>query len=58
MPHLAAVALLQKQQVLHQSSLLSYINSFYLMGIISLILAIVPFLLKEPPKDAPVAAMH
>lgn len=57
MPDLATVAL-AKQQVLHQSSLLSYINSFYVVGILSLILAIVPFLLKEPPTGAPVAVMH
>ncbi|PLQ29804.1 MFS transporter [Francisella tularensis subsp. holarctica] len=57
MPDLATVAL-AKQQVLHQSSLLSYINSFYLVGILSLILAIVPFLLKELPTGAPVAVMH
>lgn len=47
-----------KQQILHQSSLLSYVNSFYVVGILSLLLAIVPFLLKEPPKDAAVPAMH
>ena len=57
MPEASTVAI-AKQQVMHQSSLLSYINSFYVVGILSLALAIVPFLLKEPPKDAPVPAMH
>lgn len=47
-----------KQQILHQSSLLSYINSFYVVGILSLALAIIPFLLKEPPKGVDAPAMH
>ena len=47
-----------KQQVMHQSSLLSYINSFYVIGILSIALAIVPLLLKEPPKDASAPIMH
>jgi DHA2 family multidrug resistance protein len=57
MPYTETVAI-AKQQVLHQSSLLSYINSFYVVGVLSIILAIVPFLLKEPPKDATAPVMH
>lgn len=57
MPYTETVAI-AKQQVIHQSSLLSYINSFYVVGILSIVLAIVPFLLKEPPKDASVPVMH
>ncbi|MDE4988686.1 MFS transporter, partial [Francisella tularensis subsp. holarctica] len=56
--HDLATVALAKQQVLHQSSLLSYIKSFYVVGILSLILAIVPLLLKETPTGAPVAVMH
>ncbi|QLE78455.1 multidrug efflux MFS transporter [Francisella sp. Scap27] len=56
-PDITTIAV-AKQQIAHQASLLSYLNSFYIIGILSLCLAVVPFLLKEPPKDAPVVMAH
>ncbi|AJC48860.1 multidrug efflux MFS transporter [Allofrancisella guangzhouensis] len=54
-PTVIAIA---KQQVIHQGSLLSYLNSFYVVGILSLLLAVVPFLLKEPPENAQTIIAH
>ncbi|BCD90032.1 MFS transporter [Francisella halioticida] len=54
---ITAIAVAQKQ-VIHQGSLLSYIGSFYVVGVLSLILAVVPFLLKKPQKDASATMMH
>lgn len=39
-----------KQEIIYQGGLLSYVNSYYLIGIVSIVLAIVPFLLKAPPR--------
>ena len=47
-----------KLQIIHQAGLLSYINSFYIVGLLSLFLIIVPFFLKEPSKDAPTVMAH
>ncbi|APC97031.1 MDR family MFS transporter [Francisella frigiditurris] len=47
-----------QQQVLFQSSLMSYLDSFYIVGLASLGLAVFPFFLKEPPKDAPAVMGH
>ena len=46
------------QQIAFQSNLMSYLDSFYIVGIASLALAVLPFLLKEPPKDAPAVVGH
>ncbi|QIV94906.1 MDR family MFS transporter [Allofrancisella frigidaquae] len=54
----STVIAMAKQQVIHQGSLLSYLNSFYVVGILSLFLAVVPFLLKEPPEDTHAIVAH
>ena len=56
-PEITTIAI-AKQQIIKQATLLSYLNSFYLVGVLSLLLTIVPFFLKEPPKDAPVVIAH
>ncbi len=56
-PEITTIAI-AKQQIIQQVSLLSYLNSFYLVGVLSLLLTIIPFFLKEPPKDAPTVMAH
>ena len=52
---MAAVA---QQTVISQSNLLSYINSYYVVGVVSLILAVIPFFLKKPTDNASPTMAH
>jgi DHA2 family multidrug resistance protein len=45
-------------QILRQSSIISYVSSYYVIGILCMILAIVPFILKEPKKSTTAIPMH
>jgi len=58
MTNAATQLAISQQQVAFQSSLMSYLDSFYIVGYLSLMLALFPFLLKEPSKNAPVMANH
>jgi DHA2 family multidrug resistance protein len=47
------------QQLLRQSSMLSYQNAFWVLGIVAAVLVPLPFVMRRPPKrkKAPADAM-
>ena len=49
---------LAHSQILKQSSIISYVSSYYVIGVLCMILAIVPFILKEPTQSTTAVAMH